>query len=79
MRWYTQSRPLAAHREHRGVRLSQRRLPRTQALQLFWRDAAAAAAAARSSLGELRRLLKESMSETVMCTSSSSRAWERDG
>lgn len=25
---------------HRGVRLSQRLLPRTQALQLFWREAA---------------------------------------
>ena len=41
-----QDSPLAAHRVHVGVTLSHRRLPRTQALQLFCRDAAAAAAAA---------------------------------
>ena len=40
MRAYTQSRPLAAQRVHRGAFLSHRRLPLTQALQLFWRVAA---------------------------------------
>jgi hypothetical protein len=48
--WYTQLRPLAAQRVHRGVLLSHRRLPLTQALQLFWRDAAAA----RSCLAALK-------------------------
>jgi hypothetical protein len=37
--WYTQSRPLTAHRVHRGIVLSHRLLPRTHALQLFCRDA----------------------------------------
>jgi hypothetical protein len=44
--WYTQSRPLSAQRVHRGIVLSHRLLPRTHALQLFCRDADAAAEAA---------------------------------